>query len=274
MPELPEVETIARGLAPEIVGRIILRVETPDPTALQPDAEAFAALATGRTIARVGRRAKLLLLHLDDGSILAVHLRMTGRLMTYRPGEIPERPRVLLHLSGELILSFADVRRFGSMHAFAPAGQEGQIESWPFYRDLGPEPLTLSASDFRARIAGSRSRIKALLLDQRVIAGIGNIYADEALFRAGIRPDAPACAVTPARLTRLHGAIQAVLAQAIAENGSSIRDYRTAHGDAGAFQNSFRAYGREGQPCVTCGRAMASAKVAGRTSTFCETCQK
>lgn len=273
MPELPEVETIARGLAPEVEGRTILRLEAPDPSALQPGEEAFAALAVGRTIARVGRRAKLLLLHLtcdgEDASILAVHLRMTGRLMTYRPGEIPERPRALLHLSGDLLLSFADVRRFGSMHAFRP----GEIDAWPFYRDLGPEPLTLSAADFRARITG-RSRIKALLLDQRVIAGIGNIYADEALFRAGIRPDTPARAVTPARLTRLHGAIQAVLTQAIAENGSSIRDYRTAHGDAGAFQNSFRAYGRGGQPCVACGRPMTSAKVAGRTSTFCETCQK
>lgn len=270
MPELPEVETIARGLAPEIEARTILRLEAPDPTALQPSAEAFAAMCTGRTIARVARRAKLLLLHLDNGSILAVHLRMTGRLMTYRPGEIPERPRALLHLSGELILSFADVRRFGSMHAFAP----GEIDSWPFYRDLGPEPLTLSAAAFRARIPGSRARIKALLLDQHVIAGIGNIYADEALFRAAIRPDTSANRLSATQLTKLHAAIQAVLTQAIAENGSSIRDYRTAHGDVGAFQNSFRAYGREGLPCTTCGRPMTSAKIAGRTSTYCEKCQK
>lgn len=274
MPELPEVETIARGLAPEVEGRVIERVEVLDPSALHPSPEAFSALAQGRTIARVARRAKLLMLHLtcdgDDDSILAVHLRMTGRVMTYKPGEIPERPRVLLHLSGDVLLSFADVRRFGSMHAFLP----GEIDSWPFYRDLGPEPLTLSAADFRARIPNSRARIKALLLDQHIIAGIGNIYADEALFRASIRPDTPANKLTPARLTKLHAAIQAVFTQAIAENGSSIRDYRTAHGDAGAFQNSFRAYGRAGQPCTTCGRPMTSAKVAGRTSTYCEKCQK
>lgn len=274
MPELPEVETIARGLAPEVEGRVIESVDAPDPVALHPEPQAFRALVTGRSIARVGRRAKLLLLFLDNGGAMAIHLRMTGRVMAYQPGEIPERPRVLLHLSGDLLLSFADVRRFGSVHAFAP----GQIESWPFYRDLGPEPLTLSAADFRTCIAppgkGSRSRIKALLLDQHVIAGIGNIYADEALFRAGIRPDAPANRLTPAQLTKLHAAIQAVLAQAIAENGSSIRDYRTAHGDAGAFQNSFRAYGRAGQPCTACGRPMTAIKVAGRTSTFCETCQK
>ncbi len=284
MPELPEVETIARGLAPEVEGRVIESVDAPDPVALHPEPQAFRALVTGRSIARVGRRAKLLLLFLNDegkeddagneGGVVAIHLRMTGRVMAYQPGQTPEKPRAILNLSGPpsggVRLCFADLRRFGSMHAFAP----GQIESWPFYRDLGPEPLTLSASDFRARIAGSRSRIKALLLDQHVIAGIGNIYADEALFRAGIRPDAPANRLTPAQLTKLHAAIQAVLAQAIAENGSSIRDYRTAHGDAGAFQNSFRAYGRAGQPCTACGRPMTAIKVAGRTSTFCETCQK
>lgn len=278
MPELPEVETIARGLAPEVEGRVIEAVDAPDPVALHPEPQAFRALVTGRTIAKVGRRAKLLLLHLDDdgkeGGVVAIHLRMTGRVMAYQPGQTPEKPRAILRLSGGVRLCFADLRRFGSMHAFAP----GQIESWPFYRDLGPEPLTLSAADFRARLAppgkGSRSRIKALLLDQHVIAGIGNIYADEALFRAGIRPDTPARDIPPVALDRLHAAIQAVLAQAIAENGSSIRDYRTAHGDAGAFQNSFRAYGRAGQPCTACGRPMTAIKVAGRTSTFCETCQK
>lgn len=270
MPELPEVETISRGLAPEVTGRVIESVEAPDPVALRPEPEAFRALVTGRTIARVGRRAKLLLLHLNDDGLIAIHLRMTGRVMTYKPGEIPERPRVLLHLSGDLLLCFADVRRFGSVHAFGP----GEIEAWPFYRDLGPEPLTLRAADFRGRLAGSRTRIKALLLDQHVIAGIGNIYADEALFRARIRPDTRACDIPAAALARLHGAVQAVLTQAIAENGSSIRDYRTAHGDAGAFQNSFRAYGRAGRPCVDCGRPMAVIKVAGRTSCFCAACQK
>lgn len=282
MPELPEVETIARGLAPEVLGRRILGLEVQDPTALQPTREAFQALTLGRTITSVGRRGKLLLLRLDEtaqaGLLIAIHLRMTGRVMAYQPGETPDRPRAVLLLTGGVRLSFSDVRRFGSMHAFGPTGTPEAIEAWPFYRDLGPEPLALSASDFRQRISppgkgAGRTRIKALLLDQHVIAGIGNIYADEALFRAGIRPDAPACGITPERLNGLHAAIQAVLTQAIAENGSSIRDYRTAHGDAGAFQNHFMAYGRAGQPCTRCGKAMKAAKVAGRGTTYCETCQ-
>jgi len=289
MPELPEVETIARGLAPEVVGRSILAVQVLDPSALKPSPEAFLAIALNQTIAGVGRRGKLLLLELTSpdphpnhndhnndhnasasSAILAIHLRMTGRVMAYAPGQTPDRPRAILNLSGGVALSFADVRRFGSMHAFAP----GEIDAWPFYRDLGPEPLTLAAADFRARLSPSRSRIKALLLDQHVIAGIGNIYADEALFRAAIRPTTPASELSTRQLNALHHAIQAVLAQAIAENGSSIRDYRTAHGDAGAFQNHFQAYGRAGKPCTRCQTPMVSAKVAGRTSTYCERCQK
>jgi len=286
MPELPEVETIARTLAPEVESRLILAVDVLDESAVEPGVEAFCALVLGRRIARVGRRGKLLLLHLQagggkDGGMIAVHLRMTGRVLALQPGqEAPlssNRPRVLLTLSdrgeGPLRLAFSDVRRFGRMHAFAP----GQLDRWPFYRDLGPEPLEITAQEFRACLAPagkkSRARIKALLLDQTVIAGIGNIYADEALFRAGIRPQAEAGALSARRLNRLFAAIQAVLAQAIAENGSSIRDYRDAHGDAGAFQNHFRAYGRAGQPCLACGARMRSLRVAGRTSTYCPRCQ-
>jgi len=176
---------------------------------------------------------------------------------------------VELSLSGGVRLLFSDVRRFGSMHAF-PAGG---IDSWPFYASLGPEPLTLTAAAFRQRLGQGRARIKALLLDQHVVAGIGNIYADESLFRAGIRPDAPAAGINAKRRDALFAAVQAVLTQAIAENGSSIRDYRDAHGDAGAFQNHFRAYGRGGQVCLVCGAAMQAMRVAGRTSTFCPRCQ-
>jgi formamidopyrimidine-DNA glycosylase len=286
MPELPEVETIARTLACEVESRLILGVEVLDESAVVPAPSAFRELALGRRIATVARRGKLLLLHLQagggkDGGVIAVHLRMTGRVLALQPGPEPplssNRPRVTLTLSdrgeGPLLLAFSDVRRFGCMHAFAPGG----IDLWPFYRDLGPEPLEISAQDFRACLAPggkkSRARIKALLLDQGVIAGIGNIYADEALFRAGIRPDAVAGGLSARRLDRLFAAIRSVLAQAIAENGSSIRDYRDAHGDAGAFQNHFQAYGRAGQPCLACGALMRSMRVAGRTSTFCPRCQ-
>lgn len=273
MPELPEVETIARTLAPEVLGRAILSVRAPDPSALLPGPEAFAALVTGAAIRCVGRRGKLLLLGLDrhgrDGGDIAVHLRMTGRVTACGPGQEPQRPRAVLELSGGVRLCFADVRRFGAMHAFGP----GAMASWPFFAGLGPEPLALTAKEFQARLGMGRARIKALLLDQTVLAGIGNIYADEALLRAGIRPDTPARAVTPRKRGALFAAIQAVLAQAIEENGSSIRDYRDAHGDAGAFQNHFRAYGRAGLPCLACGQAMRTMRVAGRTSTFCPRCQ-
>ncbi len=269
MPELPEVETIARTLAPDVLGREILGVDALDPAALKPEPRAFAALVTGRRIQAVRRRGKLLLLDLEGGAVIAIHLRMTGRVMAYAPGQQPERPRAVLELSGGLRLSFADVRRFGSMHAFAA----GSIESWPFYASLGPEPLEMTATEFRARLGQGRARIKALLLDQSVVAGIGNIYADEALFRAGIRPDAPAATVSATRRDALFAAVQAVLTLAIAENGSSIRDYRDAHGDAGAFQNHFQAYGRGGQACLVCGATMQAMRVAGRTSTFCPCCQ-
>jgi len=269
VPELPEVETIARALAAEVAGRAIASVECLDPPAVQPSPEAFAALVTGRTIASVGRRGKLLLLNLSGGAQIAVHLRMTGRLFLLAPGAQPERPRALLRLDNGASLSFSDVRRFGSMAAFAAGG----LEDWPFYKSLGPEPFDLDAAGFDARLGQGGARIKARLLDQTVIAGIGNIYADESLFRAGIRPDAPAKSVSPARRKRLFAAIIEVLALALAENGSSIRDYRDAHGDAGAFQNHFRAYGRAGRPCVTCGTAMVATRVAGRTSTYCPRCQ-
>jgi len=269
MPELPEVETIARTLAPDVVGRDILGVAAPDPSALHPDQQSFAALVAGRRIEAVGRRGKLLLLRLHDQGVIAVHLRMTGRVMAYGPGQEPDRARAVLELSGGVRLGFSDVRRFGSMHAFAAQG----IENWPFYASLGPEPLTMTASEFRFRLGQGRARIKALLLDQHVVAGIGNIYADECLFRAGIRPDAPAGGISSRRRDMLFAAVQVVLAQAIAENGSSIRDYRDAKGDAGAFQNHFRAYGRGGQPCLVCGQTMQAMRVAGRTSTFCPRCQ-
>jgi formamidopyrimidine-DNA glycosylase len=269
MPELPEVETIARTLAPDVAGRRIEAVDAPDPAALLPGAEAFTALALGRSIASVGRRGKLLLLHLDNGGTIAAHLRMTGRLITLAPGGHTDRVRALLHLSGGVRLAFADVRRFGSLNAFAPGG----IEAWPFYAGLGPEPFGLTPAAFSARLGQGRTRIKARLLDQTVVAGIGNIYADESLFRAGVRPDAPVDRVSPRKRAALLAAIEEVLAQAIAENGSSIRDYRDAHGDAGAFQNHFRAYGRGGQPCLVCGRAMVRIKVAGRSSVYCPACQ-
>ncbi len=288
MPELPEVETIARGLAPRLIGRTIAAVEPlwegslgDGPPGL-PRAELLRRVPGGR-VAAVRRRAKVLLMDLApaDGPplitppvtslVLAFHFKMSGGLVVTGPGEDPPGyARILFPLDDGSTLCFRDMRKFGWCRAF----ESGTLGQWPFWAALGPEPLELADADFAALFTGRRARIKALLLDQSVIAGIGNIYADEALHRAGIRPDAPADRVSRKRLERLGREVRAVLAEGIAANGSSIRDYRDAGGNAGAFQNDFRAYGRGGQPCRCCGKAMHTCRVAGRTSTFCPGCQR
>ncbi len=209
----------------------------------------------------------------DDDTVLglAFHLKMTGRLFIHPPATPAGiHTRVVFDLEGGTRLFFDDARKFGYVRCIT----RRSLALWPFWRDLGPEPLETDARGFAARLARRRGRIKALLLDQKVVAGVGNIYADESLFRAGIRPDTQAHTLTPERLFALHGHLQDVLRESIAECGSSIRDYRDAHGDAGAFQNSFRVYGRGGQPCRHCGTTLATAQVAGRTTVFCPQCQR
>ena len=245
----------------------------------------------GCRIAAVRRRAKLLLLDLDPPNgeagvplILAFHLKMTGGLVMAGPGpscpsDPPDHARILFPLDDGNTLCFRDMRKFGWCRAFealAPGDTGGPagLDAWPFWASLGPEPLEISDNDFADLFAGRRARVKALLLDQSVVAGIGNIYADEALFRAGVRPDATADGITKARLKRLGREVRAVLREGIAANGSSIRDYRDAGGNAGAFQNDFRVYGRGGQACRCCGKPLSVTRVAGRTSTFCPGCQR
>ena len=270
MPELPEVETIARGLDPLLAGRRITGLQVLDRLVFPGDPDSFRERFVGRAITKVRRRAKLCLVEVEGGGVIAFHLKMTGRLFVARPGQFPApHLRVLIELEDGRSLHFVDTRRFGSCRGFAP----GEIDSWDFYRRLGPEPLVMSAGDFRAAVSRRSGRIKALLLNQEVIAGIGNIYADEALFAAGIRPEARAVDIPPSRLDLLFAAIQDVLRRAIESGGSTIRDYRTAEGVEGSFQWTFQVYGRGGQPCVACGRALQVEKVAGRTSTFCSSCQ-
>lgn len=277
MPELPEVETIARGLAPWVTGRTIQSVET-------LWEKSVADGPPGSTITHVHRRAKLLLLDLETAAksplTLAFHLKMTGGLvmMGAGPGLLaapPDYARILFPLDDGSTLCFRDMRKFGWCRAFedGATGDTG-IAAWPFWTSLGPEPLEIGDTAFAALFEGRRARIKALLLDQSVIAGIGNIYADEALFRAGVRPDATADGISAARLKRLGREVRAVLAEGIAANGSSIRDYRDAGGNAGAFQNDFRVYGRGGDACRACGKTLRVTRVAGRTSTFCPGCQR
>ncbi|QLA16051.1 bifunctional DNA-formamidopyrimidine glycosylase/DNA-(apurinic or apyrimidinic site) lyase [Desulfolutivibrio sulfoxidireducens] len=276
MPELPEVETIARGLAPGLVGRTIVDARFLCPTVLAdcPSGDIFRAQAIGRRIAAVRRRAKLLLVDLDPApgrvraAHLAVHLKMTGRLWIGRAlDEPPRHVRLIVPLDDGTALFFQDQRRFGTCRLLT------DLAAWPFFAALGPEPLEMSFAQFDARLGQRSARIKALLLDQTVIAGIGNIYADESLFLAGIRPDAKARDISPARREKLLAVLRATLVRAIEAGGSTIRDYRTPEGLEGGFQNDFQVYGRGGQPCPRCRTPLSVTRVAGRTSTFCPRCQ-
>ena len=293
MPELPEVETIARTLAPQVEGRRIVACELLNPSTFEGTIPL--GKVVGGIIGRPGRRGKLLLLPLAFGSEplppvdeacpsgslarclacgderitgLGFHLKMTGRLFAYPAGTPPEKhTRLLFDLDDGSRLFFDDARKFGYVRVLSPSS----VACWPFWNGLGPEPLEMDADAFAARFAGRRGKIKALLLDQSVLAGCGNIYADESLFRAGIRPDAQL--VSADRLKRLHAALREVLLESIDACGSSIRDYRTARGDAGAFQNAFRVYGRSGEACLECGTPLESCRIAGRATVFCPNCQ-
>lgn len=288
MPELPEVETVARTLAPHVTGWRITGAEVLRASGVHPLSLPLETLA-GLRIAGVRRRGKLLLLELASDarslpegappsvtrpSLLAVHLRMTGRLLPRPAGSAPGvHTRWILDLQApdgaEQRLFFDDTRAFGTVLAATPP----LLARWRFWRELGPEPLELDEAGFDRRLRGRRA-IKAALLDQRVVAGIGNIYADEALHRAGIDPRRPVAELQPAQRRALLTALRAVLELSIAQCGSSIRDYRDADGNAGAFQNSFAVYGRGGQPCRSCGRPLARCRVAGRATVFCPVCQR
>ena len=288
MPELPEVETIARTLAPQVQGHTLAGVQVLLPKSLVAGAELLPFLE-GAIIEKVCRRAKLLLLGLrplkalppvrekrpaPDGLpdlplFLAFHLKMTGRFFVH-PMETEALPhtRIIFDLDcGRLF--FDDMRTFGYCRIQRPE----DFAQWSFWQKLGPEPLETAPEILARRLQKKNSRIKAALLDQSVVAGVGNIYADESLFRAGIRPDAKASAVSVNRLILLAKCVQDVLAQSIEECGSSIRDYRDAQGNAGAFQNSFAVYGQKGKNCQTCQTPLETATIAGRTTVFCSTCQ-
>jgi len=195
---------------------------------------------------------------------------MTGRLFVYPQGTEPgPHTRVVFDLDDGRRLFFDDTRKFGQVRTLC----ESELDAWNFWRELGPEPLEMTPEEFASPFS-SRRAVKSLLLDQAVLAGVGNIYADESLFRAGIRPDARGCDIEAERLKALHRALVDVLLLSIRECGSSIRDYRTARGDVGAFQNSFFVYGRAGETCRLCGTKLEAARVAGRATVFCPQCQK
>lgn len=286
MPELPEVETVVRTLRPHVQGLTLLCAREMRPCVLKGSLPL--ERAEGGKVRLVRRRGKLAVLELEgEGGrlFLCVHLRMTGSLLA-REGLAIADSRALEALAGprtRAVFGFAegaswpctaavcfdDVRTFGRILA----GGERELAAWPFWRTLGPEPLDMDAGAFRAALRGRRC-IKALLLDQKVIAGIGNIYADESLFAAGIHPETPADRLSGEDRDRLFRSLRQVLEKAVAECGSSISDYRDANGNPGSFQNSFAVYGRAGEPCRSCGRPLVRIKVAGRGSVVCPRCQR
>ncbi|MBC5829232.1 MAG: bifunctional DNA-formamidopyrimidine glycosylase/DNA-(apurinic or apyrimidinic site) lyase [Candidatus Eremiobacteraeota bacterium] len=271
MPELPEVETIARGLAGPLTGQRIAAVCVNLPkVALVSGERAFTTELTGERIAGVQRRGKFIVLSLRSGRSLVVHLRMTGRLILQPPGQQGRYPHthVKLRLGDGSHVCFADVRQFGRMRLVEPEE--------PWASELGYEPLSqdFTAERFIGILAGRTTPVKVLLLDQRRIAGIGNIYACEALWQARIRPGTPAKVLTKPAIRRLREALAEVLNRAIEMGGSSVDDYVNAQGLQGAFQNVLSVYGREGQPCRRCGRAVVRTVIAQRGTWWCRKCQK
>ncbi len=263
MPELPEVETIARSLAPHVTGRRILSAEFRCARILRGNAEEMAAAIAGRKIAAVRRRGKFLLLELGGGGYFVVHLGMTGRLLYGgKPGPYTH---AILNLDRGVLL-YDDPRQFGKLEYSAAVPQ--RVEK------LGPEPLEVGFDEFAARVRGRRTRMKSLLLDQSFLRGLGNIYADESLFRAGIHPLAQSARLRRDRLRRLFEAIVEVLSEAIAKGGSSVSDYVDAEGRKGFFQIDHRVYRRTGDPCVCCGAPIRRILVAQRGTHFCPRCQK
>jgi formamidopyrimidine-DNA glycosylase len=285
MPELPEVETVRRGLAPALVGRRIKSARTRRADLRFPFPARFAARLCGRRVDALERRAKYLLAHLDDGNVWVTHLGMTGRWSIVgaarQPGDFyyaeppdPAHTHVLIEMDEGARLEFNDPRRFGYMDLIAA----DSLEAHPFFKALGPEPLgnQFHLPFLKRAFAGKKTSVKAALLDQRVVAGLGNIYVVEALHRAGITPTRPAGRISSQRLERLYHAIRAVLEEAIEAGGSTLNDYASVDGAQGGFQHRFRVYDREGEPCLVkdCGGTITRAAHGGRSSFWCPRCQR
>ncbi len=272
MPELPEAETIARGLQAFLPGRRITKVRVLRPDLLEESPSGFRAGFRGARWADVGRRGKNVILGLTTGDRLVVNLGMTGRLLPSPDGKAPPEARhpgvVFRHEDGST-LTFDDTRRFGQLRLVGTDGWS----AWS--RRLGPEPLSPSFSARRLEriLAGSRSPVRSLLLDQRKLAGVGNIYAVEALWAARIHPATPSNAIPAAATRRLHRALRRVLRNAIAAKGTTLRDYRTAGGDSGGFAPALMAYGREGQGCPRCRTHVERMVLSGRSAFYCPACQ-
>jgi len=273
MPELPEVETVVRGLRPHLVGRTIVRVEQRRPDLREKFPARFSARLEGQRVDSVERRAKYILVRLADGNVLVIHLGMTGQLVIgAKPNAIGLHDHVIITLDDGRVLRFNDVRRFGLMD-IVPAAE---LTTHKRFRGIGPEPLTreFSGTTLEAAFKGRKGPIKAALLDQRNVAGIGNIYACEALYLARISPRRRTGTVRQERATSLAKAIRIVLEKAVAAGGSSARDYVNANGEQGYFQTEWVVYDQEGRPCPSCRAPIKRIVQSGRSTFYCAKCQR
>jgi len=271
MPELPEVETIARTLAPGVIGRTIAGIELIYRPLVRTGRKRLETMR-GRRVLGVRRRGKMLLIECEGGRTLVFHLKMTGRFLLASPSDGRDKhTRLIIRFADARDeLRFSDVRKFGFMLCLQGDPESASSE----LACLGPEPLEISLPEFAGVLQGRRGRIKALLLDQNRIAGIGNIYADEMLFDARIHPETAADLLTRQAIERLCGSMKKILTQAIASSGSTIQNYRDAEGHKGRFQESHKVYDRKGEPCVACGTPVRMTRVGGRSSHFCPKCQR
>ena len=286
MPELPEVETVRRGLEPVLAGARLIRVEARRPDLRFPLPARFAQRLTGARVVVLERRAKYIWARLDTGETLTIHLGMSGRFEIEgsdrsRPGQFrteastaDKHAHVLFETDGGARITYFDARRFGYMDLIATSA----LAEHPWFKDLGPEPMGngFNAPHLAEAFAGKAQNVKATLLDQRIVAGLGNIYVCETLHRSRIAPSTPAGRISAKRLETLTTAVKEVLGEAIVAGGSTLRDYAGADGELGYFQHAFRVYGREDEPCLRegCRGVVKRTVQAGRSTFHCPVCQR
>jgi formamidopyrimidine-DNA glycosylase len=274
MPELPEVETVRRRLAPLVEGRRFDEVEITDARLTRPhDPVEVARELAGERVTLADRRGKYLILRFESGRALVIHLRMTGSVLHQARSELADDPHrhALVRLDDGTDLLYRDIRRFGTWLLLEPPEVDAYIDA-----RVGREPLVRAyqAKHLAAELAGRRAPIKAAILDQRTVAGVGNIYADEALWRARIHPLTPAAALDAEEVKALHRGIRQALQLGLRRQGSTLRDYRLPDGGSGSAQHEFKVYGRGGEPCERCGTPIDKIRVAGRGTWYCPRCQK
>lgn len=276
MPELPEVETVKNGLANSIEGQVISNVECRVAKLRWPVPENFVDVLRGRRLRQLTRRAKYILAHFDDETVMLLHLGMSGRMTIFdgRPAVLQKHDHIIFTAANGKVVCFNDARRFGSVHLATSA----TINAHPLIAGLGPEPLgnQFNGPVLAGALKGRKTAIKPTLLNQRLVAGVGNIYASEALFRAGISPRRLSHSIAGQRAERLAKAIRQVLEDAIAAGGSSLRDHVQPSGELGYFQHAFKVYDRAGLPCPTpgCRKPLKRMVQTGRATFFCSNCQR